>query len=208
MAQFSASTEKLIKAINERMAVYERNNLTASAVYQDLQRGIEIMGIPSAQSKRAGGGRVIARTKEAAEFFKTQQGQQALQRLNIRGGLKEERAQVRKNIKAEKKALGIKKPKVTEAEIGARIRQYGELQTWAENNLTYLYSLSNILPEAAILQDNFDQGIRNLSYDYIFSLIKDFENAAAEWERRTADSGLKAASKTPVLATEYYNPYV
>lgn len=184
-------TEKLVKAINERMALYERRQLTDSYVYRQLQDAIRITGLPVTEVRD--GVFRIARGKQALEQLTTEQGYLSISKINKLGGLKQEREKAKEVIK---KRTG-KTPKTTEVE--AHIKNYGYLQAWVDNNLTSLYELEHVLPEAAILADNFDQGIRNISYEVIKSMISDFETARDKWKAEAATSKLAQETETPTL---------
>lgn len=181
-------TENLIKAINERMAVYERKNLTDSIVYRRLQESIRIMDIPSKEIRE--GVYRISRTKEAVE--KLSEESQSLSRLNLKGGLKEEKSKARKAIKK----IG---EKPTEKAICESIRNYGKLEKWADDNLTSLYELESAIDEARKLAQAFDDGLRSHSYDEIFTLIESFESARDKWVAEANGSKLAQASATPIL---------
>ena len=181
-------TEKLIKAINERMAVYERKNLTDSIVYRRLQESIRIMDLPSKEIRE--GVYRISRTKEAVERLSEQA--QSLSRLDLIGGLKEEKKKAREALKK----IG---EKPTEKAIRENIRNYGKLEKWADDNLTSLYELESAIAEAGKLAQAFDDGLRSHSYDKIFALIADFESARDKWVAEANASKLAQASATPIL---------
>lgn len=181
-------TEKLIKAINERMAVYERKNLTDSIVYRRLQESISIMNLPSKEIRE--GVYRISRTKEAIERLSEEA--QSLSRLNLIGGLKEEKKKAREALKK----MG---EKPTEKAIRENIRNYGKLEKWSEDNLSSLYELEGTIAEAGRLAQVFDNGLRSHSYNEIFSLIDSFESARDKWVTEANTSKLAQASATPIL---------
>lgn len=181
-------TEKLIKAINERMAVYERKNLTDSIVYRRLQDSIRIMDLPSKEIRE--GVYRISRTKEAIERLTEES--QSLSRLNLMGGLKEEKKKAREALKK----MG---EKPTEKSIRENIRNYGKLEKWADDNLSSLYELESTIAEAGQLAKTFDNGLRAHSYDEIFTLIDSFESARDKWVAEANASKLAQASATPIL---------
>lgn len=181
-------TEKLIKAINERMAVYERKNLTESIVYRRLQESIRIMNLPSKEIRK--GVYRISRTKEA--IARLSEESQSLSRLNLIGGLKEEKKKARKFLKK----IG---EETTTQNIEKHIRNYGKLEKWADDNLSSLYELENTIAEAGKLAQAFDVGLRPSTYDEIFAMIDDFESARDKWVAEANASKLAQASATPIL---------
>ena len=181
-------TEKLIKAINERMAVYERKNLTDSIVYRRLQESIRIMDLPSKEIRE--GVYRISRSKEAVERLSEQA--QSLSRLDLMGGLKEEKKKAREALKK----IGVKP---TEKAIRENIRNYGKLEKWADDNLSSLYELESVISEAGKLAQAFDDGLRSHSYDEIFTLIESFESSRDKWVTEANSSKLAQASATPIL---------
>ena len=182
-------TEKLIKAINERMAVYERKNLTESIVYRRLQESIRIMDLPSKEIRE--GVYRISRSKEALE--KLSEESQSLSKMNLIGGLKDEKKKARKALKN----AGEEKP--TDEEINEHIRNYGKLEKWSDDNLSTLYEFEKILGEASKLAQAYDSGLRPRSYDEIFDMIADFESARDKWVAEANASKLAQASATPIL---------
>lgn len=184
-------TEKLVKAINERMALYERRNLTDSYVYRQLQDAIRITGLPVTEVRD--GVFRIARGKQAIEELTSEEGYLSLAKVNKLGGLKQEREKAKEVIK---KSTG-KTPKTSQ--IDEHIKTYGYLERWADENLTNVYEYEKILPEAAVLTNAFDKGIRPLSYQEIFDMISAFETARDKWEREAAESKLSQAGSTPLL---------
>lgn len=196
-------TLKTIKAINERMAVYERKGLTASNVYQELQAALDIMGIDKVEAKPVAGrdtGFRISRSKSNLAKLSTPEGQRQLQRINEIGGLKEERARVKKQLRN----LGYKP---TEEMIASRIQNYGPLVKWIEDNLTEVYSFARSVFEAGELLETFHDGIRNYDYSAIWEAIRDYENARDAWATAEASSGYAQATETAILQGEYRNPY-
>lgn len=186
-------TEKLIKAINERMAVYERKNLTESIVYRRLQDSIRIMDLPSKEIRE--GVYRISRTKEA--IARLSEESQSLSRLNLIGGLKEEKKKAREALK--KKGEKPTEKSILEKSILENIRNYGKLEKWADDNLSSLYELENTIAEAGKLSQAFDEGLRSRSYDDIFSMIDSFESARDKWVAEANVSKLAQASATPIL---------
>lgn len=182
-------TEKLIKAINERMAVYERKNLTESIVYHRLQESIRIMELPSKEIRE--GVYRISRTKEA--IAKLSEEAQSLSKMNLIGGLKEEKKKARQALKN----AGEEKP--TDEAINEHIRSYGKLVKWSDDNLSTLYEFEKILDEAGKLAQAYDSGLRPRSYDEIFDMIADYESARDKWVAEANSSKLAQASATPIL---------
>ena len=182
-------TEKLIKAINERMAIYERKNLTDSIVYRRLQESIRIMELPSKEIRE--GVYRISRSKEDIEKLREQA--QSLSRLDLMGGLKEEKKKARKALKN----AGEEKP--TDEEINEHIRNYGKLVKWSDDNLSTLYEFENVISEAGELAQAYDDGLRPRAYDEIFDMIDAFESARDKWVAEANASKLAQASATPIL---------
>ena len=102
----TAETLKKVKAINERLAVYERKGLTDSYVYRDLVNSLTLLQIPRTLSKT--GTVRISRSKEALQILSNQTPQagrragqgspmDALLSVYAKGGL----AQEKKLLKAE-----------------------------------------------------------------------------------------------------------
>lgn len=181
-------TEKLIKVINERMAVYERKNLTESIVYRRLQESIRIMDLPSKEIR--GGVYRISRSREAIEKLSVES--QSLSRLNLIGGLKEEKKKARDALQK----IG---EKPTEKSIRENIRNYGKLEKWADDNLSSLYEMESTIAEAGKLIHAFDGGLRKFSYSEVFNLISAFESARDKWVAEANASKLAQASATPIL---------
>ena len=182
-------TEQLIKAINERMSVYERKNLTESIVYRRLQESIRIMELPSKEIRE--GVYRISRSKETIE--KLSEASQSLSRLDLIGGLKEEKKKARKALKN----AGEEKP--TDESINEHIRNYGRLVKWSDDNLSTLYEFENVISEANKLAQAYDNGLRPRAYDEIFEMIDAFESARDKWVAAANDSKLAQASATPIL---------
>lgn len=149
-----------VKAINERLAVYERQGLTDSAVYQSIIERIKLEKLPTTKSKT--GTIRISRAKTDLSDIT----EESLQGVKNIGGLKQERAKV--------KAKGFK----TKSEQDERIKNYGKLKKWAEDHLHELYEDAKMgLQEAINLQYAFDSGLRNLDYDTIWAMIAKYEEA-------------------------------
>ena len=181
-------TEKLIKAINERMAVYERKNLTESIVYRRLQESIRIMNLPFKEIRE--GVYRISRTKDSIE--KLSEEAQSFSRLNLIGGLKEEKKKARESLKNNDE-------KPTEKAIIEHIRNYGRLEKWSDDNLSSLYEFENTIAEAGKLAQAYDAGLRPRTYDEIFDMIDAFESAHDKWVAEANASKLAQASATPIL---------
>ena len=182
-------TEKIIKTINERMAVYERKNLTDSIVYRRLQESIRIMDLPSKEIRE--GVYRISRSKEAIERLSEQA--QSLSKMNLIGGLKEEKKKARIALKN----AGEETP--TDEEINEHIRNYGRLAKWSDDNLSTLYEFESVISEAGKLAQAYDNGLRPRSYDEIFDMIDAFESARDKWVSEANSSKLAQASATPIL---------
>lgn len=190
-----AETLKKVKAINERLAVYERKGLTDSYVYHNIVNSLSLLQIPTTLSK-AGTVR-ISRSKEALQILSNQTSQkgrkagqgspmEALQTVYAKGGLFQEK----KLLKSE----GI-----SEKDIPEIIRTRGKLQQWIDTNMDDVYNLREKMEEAARVYEMVkDDGLRNYTYAQIDEAIKTYETA------RDAMRGVAAKSK---YARSYRNPY-
>lgn len=153
---------KIIKRVNERMAVYERKGLTSSAYYRNLVETIENLGLPASQS-RGGAVRLSRNKSDIDEVAHTMS--QDLQKVDRMPALKEELKKLPKEIR--KSPLN---------ERYEHIRNYGKLKTWCENNLTPLYNDSRAGIQSAIeLENALHDGIRKYDYATIFSMIYAYE---------------------------------
>lgn len=157
--------EKVIKRINERLAVYERKGLTDSANYQRIIERIQLYELPTTESRN--GQLRLSRKKED------------LQEINLNDLVKID------NLPSLKQEVAITKKKLTERlerkptqeEIQRDISNYGRLERWAKDNLPDLYIESKSGNESArYLESMFDSGLRAYNYDYIFDRIKDYES--------------------------------
>lgn len=149
-----------IKAINERLAVYERQALTDSAQYQKIIERIKLEKLPTTFSKS--GNIRISRSKTAISSI----SEQSLTRISNLGGLKEERAKAR--------SKGYK----TKKEQDEQIKNYGRLEKWAEENLYEVYYDAKAgMAEAQAVESMFDGDSRNMSYDEIWAIINKYEEA-------------------------------
>lgn len=191
----AAETLKKVKAINERLAVYERKGLTDSYVYRSTVNSLTLLQIPVTLSKT--GTVRISRSKEALQILANQVPQpgrksghgsplEALLTVYAKGGL----AQEKKLLKAE----GIEEKDIPEI-IGLR----GKLQQWIDTNMDDVYSLREKMEEAAKVYEMVkDIGLREYTYTEIDAAIKKYESA------RDAMRGVAAKSK---YARNYKNPY-
>ena len=191
----TSETLKKVKAINERLAVYERKGLTDSYVYRSIVNSLTLLQIPTTLSKT--GTVRISRSKEALQILSNQVPQHgrkagqgspmdALLSVYAKGGL----AQEKKLLKAE----GIAEKDIPEI-IGLR----GKLQQWIDTNMDDVYSLREKMEEAAKVYEMVkDAGLRKYTYTEIDDAIKKYETA------RDAMRGVAAKSK---YARSYKNPY-
>lgn len=165
------STLKTIKAINERLAVYERQGLTDSAYYQKMIERIRLEGLPTTTSKTG----TIRLSRAKADI--SNMDLSALSRVSKMPSLKEERQRV--------KAKGYK----TRKDQDERINQYGRLQKWFEEHLDELYEeLQAGLVQADTLYKEIKNGLRDNEYDEIFNMIDEFEKARARTNAIFQDS--------------------
>lgn len=190
-----AETLKKVKAINERLAVYERKGLTDSYVYHSIVNSLTLLQIPVTLSKT--GTTRISRSKEALQILANQVPQpgrksghgsplEALLSVYAKGGFSQEK----KLLKAE----GIAEKDIPEI-IGLR----GKLQQWIDTNMDDVYSLREKMEEAAKVYEMVkDIGLRKYTYTEINDAIKKYESA------RDAMRGVAAKSK---YARSYKNPY-
>ena len=191
----TAEALKKVKAINERLAVYERKGLTDSYVYHNIVNSLTLMQIPTTLSKT--GTVRISRSKEALQILSNQVPQpgrkaghsspmDALLSVYAKGGL----AQEKKLLKAE----GI-----AEKDIPDIISLRGKLQQWIDTNMDDVYRLREKMEEAAKVYEMIkDIGFRKYTYTEIYDAIKKYESA------RDAMRGVAAKSK---YARSYKNPY-
>ena len=191
----TSETLKKVKAINERLAVYERKGLTDSYVYRSIVNSLTLLQIPTTLSKT--GTVRISRSKEALQILSNQTPQHgrkagqgspmdALLSVYAKGGL----AQEKKMLKAD----GIAEKDIPEI-IGLR----GKLQQWIDTNMDDVYSLREKMEEAAKVYEMVkDAGLRKYTYTEIDDAIKKYESA------RDAMRGVAAKSK---YARSYKNPY-
>ena len=191
----TAETLKKVKAINERLAVYERKGLTDSYVYRSIVNSLTLLQIPTTLSKT--GTVRISRSKEALQILSNQVPQpgrkagqgfpmEALLSVYSKGGL----AQEKKMLKSE----GI-----AEKDIPEIIALRGKLQQWIDTNMDDVYSLREKMEEAAKVYEMVkDIGLRKYTYTEIDDAIKKYETA------RDAMRGVAAKSK---YVRSYKNPY-
>lgn len=191
----NAETLKKVKAINERLAVYERKGLTDSYVYRNIVNSLTLLQIPTTLS-RTGTVR-ISRSKEALQILSNQVPQsgrkagqvsplEALQSVYAKGGLAREKKMLR--------AEGIAEKDIPEI-IGLR----GKLQQWIDTNMDDVYSIREKMEEAAKVYEMVKEyGLRMYTYAEIDDAIKKYETA------RDAMRGVAAKSK---YARSYKNPY-
>lgn len=176
---------KTIKAINERLAVYERQGLTDSANYQKIIERIKLEKLPTTTSKS--GNLRISRAKSAISEI----DYKSLQRTAKIESLKGERQRL--------KAKGIK----TKSEQDKQIINYGKLKKWADEHLDDLYDdMLSGLEEAGKLYDAFKDGLRTLDYDTIFAMIDKYEKA-----KQARDERLKGSKWSPKENDDIHGDY-
>ena len=191
----TSETLKKVKAINERLAVYERKGLTDSYVYRSIVNSLTLLQIPTTLS-RTGTVR-ISRSKEALQILSNhapQKGRKVGQRspmesllsVYAKGGL----AQEKKMLKAE----GI-----AEKDIPEMISLRGKLQQWIDTNMDDVYRLREKMEEVAKLYTMIkDDGLRKYTYAEIDDAIKKYE---------TARYNMKSIAARSKYARSYKNPY-
>ena len=190
----TSETLKKVKAINERLAVYERKGLTDSYVYRSIVNSLTLLQIPTTLSKT--GTVRISRSKEALQILSNQVPQhgrkagqvspmRALLSVYEKGGL----AQEKKLLKSE----GI-----AEKDIHEMISLRGRLQQWIDTNMDDVYRLREKMEEAAQVYEMIKDGLQKYTYTEIDEAIKKYETA------RDAMRRVAARSK---YARSYRNPY-
>ena len=148
---------KVIKRVNERMAVYQRQGLTDSTNYKKMKEKIELLGVPHSEAK----GRFKISMKKA-DLSKIDPDDLAI--LDSMPSLKQERQQA--------KEQGYK----TTQEQNQYIKNRGSLETWIENNMNYVYNDSMSGNDSALkLKELFKDGLRKVNYDKVFEYINKYE---------------------------------
>lgn len=159
MAYILEFKEKLVKRINERIREFERNSLYNSRAYKRLKNLIEINNLETTKSG------LISTNKNQVLQMDDSTIDKLLNVNTIGSEIKYAKKQGARNQK----------------EVFEYINNRGKLETWAEENLNYLYADSKTGMESAIeLEKAFshgkgDGGLRRYDYDYIFSLINKYE---------------------------------
>ena len=190
----TSETLKKVKAINERLAVYERKGLTDSYVYRSIVNSLTLLQIPTTLS-RTGTVR-ISRSKESLQILSNQKPQpgrkagqgsplEALLYVDAKGGLAKEK----KLLKAE----GI-----AEKDIPEMISLRGKLQQWIDTNIDDVYRLREKMEEAAQVYEMVKEGLRKYTYRDIDDAIKKYENAR---------DNMKSIAARSKYARSYKNPY-
>lgn len=191
----ASETLKKVKAINERLAVYERKGLTDSYVYRSIVNSLTLLQIPTTLS-RTGTVR-ISRSKESLQILSNQVPQpgrkagqssplQSLLTVYAKGGL----AQEKKLLKSE----GI-----AEKDIPEMISLRGKIQQWIDTNMDDVYRLREKMEEAAKIYEIVkDVGLRKYTYTEIDEAIKKYE---------TARDNMKSIAARSKYARSYKNPY-
>lgn len=190
----ASETLKKVKAINERLAVYERKGLTDSYVYRSIVNSLTLLQIPTTLS-RTGTVR-ISRSKESLQILSNQKPQpgrkagqgsplEALLYVDAKGGLAKEK----KLLKAE----GI-----AEKDIPEMISLRGKLQQWIDTNIDDVYRLREKMEEAAQVYEMVKEGLRKYTYRDIDDAIKKYENAR---------DNMKSIAARSKYARSYKNPY-
>lgn len=162
----------VIKKINERLASYERRGLTDSASYQEILETIELLELPTTESKS--GTMRISRAKTAIPEV----SERDLTRLDEIGGLREEM-----KIAKEK---GYK----TTEEKHNYINNYGYTKSWMNENIDNLYAdvIKGINPYAKELMGKIKGGLRAETYEKIKGMIALYENYDGTWEKVRRES--------------------
>ena len=161
-----------IKKINERLASYERRGLTDSATYQEIKETIQLLELPTTESK-SGTLRISRAKTDIPEVT-----ERDLTRLDELGGLREEM-----KIASEK---GYK----TKEEKHEYINNYGFTKEWMNENIDNLYAdvIKGINPYAKELMSKIKGGLRAETYDKIRGMIDLYENYDGTWEQVRRES--------------------
>lgn len=155
---------KAIKRINERMAVYQRQGLTDSANYKRIVNKIKLLDLPF--NEKDGKVSISAKKKDIAEI-----DVKDLEILDALPSLKQERQKA--------KEQGYK----TTKEQNEHIKNYGRLDEWIENNLSYIYNdARGGNKKAQDIEKAFSKGLRRLDYNTIWSMIDEYEKEKAKEE--------------------------
>ena len=167
---------KIIKRVNERMAVYQRQDLTDSVKYRKMKEKIELLEIPFSDSR----GRFKISLKKS-DLSKIKE--EDLETLENMPSLKEERKLAREK--------GYK----TTKEQNQYIKDRGSFEKWAEDNLDQVYiDAKSGFSSAEKIKDLFQekgkgQGTRNVDYSVVWDLVD-------KWleEKEEMDSDLKKSN--------------
>ena len=190
----TSETLKKVKAINERLAVYERKGLTDSYVYRSIVNSLTLLQIPTTLS-RTGTVR-ISRSKEALQTLSNQVPQpgrkagqssplQSLLSVYAKGGLAREKKM-------------LKDEGIAEKDIPEIIVLRGKLQQWIDTNMDDVYRLREKMEEAAKVYEMVKEGLRKYTYTEIEDAIKKYE---------TARDNMKSIAARSKYARSYKNPY-
>ena len=190
----TSETLKKVKAINERLAVYERKGLTDSYVYRSIVNSLTLLQIPTTLS-RTGTVR-ISRSKEALQILSNQVPQpsrkagqssplQSLLSVYAKGGLAREKKM-------------LKDEGIAEKDIPEIIVLRGKLQQWIDTNMDDVYRLREKMEEAAKVYEMVKEGLRKYTYTEIEDAIKKYE---------TARDNMKSIAARSKYARSYKNPY-
>lgn len=166
---------KVIKRINERMAVYQRQGLTDSIAYKKMKDKIELLEIPNSETK--GRFKISMKKSDIAKI-----DTEDLKTLDNMPSLKEERKQAREK--------GYK----TTKEQNEYIINRGTFEKWAEENLDQIYiDAKSGLNTAQKIKDLFQekgkgQGTRNTDYNTIWKLVDKWNEQREEMKAELTKS--------------------
>lgn len=166
---------KTIKRINERLAVYQRQGLTDSERYNRIVKKIELLEIPFSDTK---GRFKISLKKSDLVKIDTED----LKTLDSMPTLKQERQLA--------KEMGYK----TTKEQNEYIKTRGSFIKWIEDNAEVLYqdamsgTSSAKQLESLLKEKGKGQGVRNVDYNKVFSLIEKYEKAKERERQLLHDS--------------------
>ena len=166
---------KIIKRINERMAVYQRQGLTDSYYYKKMKSKIELLGIPNSETK--GRFKVSLKKTDIAKI-----NPEDLAVLDSMPSLKQERQKA--------KEQGHK----TTREQNEYIKNFGNLSNWVEENIDNVYKDARGGSDIAQkIEEMFQEkgkgkGTRNMDYSKIYALIDKYEKEKAREKSLLNDS--------------------
>lgn len=174
--------QKAIKRINERMAVYQRQGLTESSKYKAMKEKIELLGIPSSESR--GRFKISMKKSDLAKI-----NVEDLETLDAMPSLKQERQIAKEH--------GYK----TTKEQNEYIINRGSFETWMEENMSYVYIDAKSGVESAKNIENLfkekgkGKGVRNVDYTKVHALIDKYNEYKRKEKELLHDSNFSIDNK-------------